>query len=83
MTIYPDINEVEYLRADTNYTVIVRVDGKKVISGYNLKKVMQLHYQDFIRVNRAIAVNPAMISEKTENQITLINQTFTISRRRR
>jgi DNA-binding LytR/AlgR family response regulator len=83
MTIYPDANEVEYLRASTNYTVIVLVDGKNVMSGYNLKKVMQLHYQDFIRVNRAIAVNPAMISEKTEKQIKLTNQIFTISRRRR
>lgn len=82
MTNFPDANDVEYLRAEINYTVIVRLDGKKIISGYNIKKVMELHYKDFLRINRAIAVNPAMISEKKENQIKLINQTFTISRRR-
>lgn len=82
MTIYPAKNEVAYLKANINYTDIMLIDGRKVISGYTLKKVINSHYQDFIRINKSIAINPTMISQKVDNQVTLINQTFTISRRR-
>lgn len=82
MTNFPAASEVEFLKANINYTEIFRVDGKKILIGYTLKKVIEIRYQNFVRINRSIAVNPAMISDRAGNQIKLTNQTFTISRRR-
>ncbi|WP_394995605.1 LytTR family transcriptional regulator DNA-binding domain-containing protein [Emticicia sp.] len=82
MTKYPEINEVKYLKANINYTEIMLLDGKIIISGYTLKKVIKSHYQNFLRINRSIAINPKMIEHKEGNQIKVNNQIFTISRRR-
>lgn len=82
MTKYPKFNEVEYLKANINYTEIMLIDGTKIISGYTLKKVIKSHYQNFLRINRSVAINPEMIESKEGNQIKANNQIFTISRRR-
>ncbi len=79
---YPKKCEVEYLKANINYTEIILINGTKIISSYTLKKIIKSHYESFLRINRSIAINPEMISEKKENKVKVNNQIFTISRRR-
>ncbi|MCR9063949.1 MAG: LytTR family transcriptional regulator [Cytophagales bacterium] len=56
--------EVLYLKADTNYTVYNLKGGKKVVSGFTLKRHEERsEYNHFLRISRAYLLNPKYIKE--------------------
>lgn len=52
------LEEILFLRADTNYTQIFLVCGRTLLSGFNLKKYEEFFEQEnFLRVNRSYLIN--------------------------
>jgi two-component system LytT family response regulator len=82
------INEVVYLKAESNYTVFYFENGRKYVSGYTLKhNAEKLNLIEFHRVNRAYLLNPKFIETiEVDGRITTVlmsNGTKTnVSRRR-
>lgn len=80
--------EVLYLKADTNYTVYSLNNGKKVISGFTLKRHEERdEFNHFLRISRAYLLNPKFIkevvSEGANKVVLLMDGTMArVSRRR-
>lgn len=77
-----------YLESSINYTLFFLIDGRSVVSGYNIK-VFEALFQDqaFIKINRSKLVNVEFIQKacfvKNTCSILLFNgQEMNVSRRR-
>lgn len=77
-----------YLESSINYTLFFLKDGRRVVSGYNIK-VFEALFQDqaFIKINRSKLVNVAFIRRTSVNDniysVQLANgEEIKISRRR-
>ena len=87
--IYPQKNEIMYLKADINYTIFHLACGQKMVSSFTLKKHQNKVFSEgFIRPHRSYLINPAYISQiqRQENGIfiTLITgEQIQASRRNR
>jgi two-component system, LytTR family, response regulator len=78
------ISEVVLLEAETNYTVFMMSDGKKITSSSTMKRFENvLPKNTFLRINRNIILNKDYIKNIQHNQIEMTtNQVVAISRRR-
>jgi len=79
---------IDYLKADANYTVLYFQSGERLVSGYSLKVFATLFASDpFIRINRSNLVNRSFISEVSHRKkgvyVRLKNNTELLIPRRR
>jgi len=84
---FPAVN-LEYLTADSNYTVLHFCSGECLISGYSLKVFEAFFASDsFIRIDRSNLVNSSFISEVSHRAkgvyVRLKNNTELLIPRRR
>ena len=71
-------NDILYLEADNNYTVIHKDYGEKVIASKTLKVIEELLNQDFCRVHRSFIVNLSKvkaIGKGRSGNVTLVDDT--------
>lgn len=60
---------LSHLEAFTNYTILHKMDGKKLISSYSLKVFDELFNNEaFIRINRSNLVNKTFVSGISQNK---------------
>lgn len=84
----PSIQEVIYLKAESNYTIFYLQNGKKHVSGFTLKHHAQKEeLTNFVRVNRAYLLNPNYIvnigKEGKATAVLMADGTKTLVSRRR
>jgi two-component system LytT family response regulator len=83
-----NIEDVLYLKADTNYTVYNLREGKTLISGFTLKRHEERNeYRHFLRISRGYLLNPKYIKEvinQGANKVVLLTDgtLARVSRRR-
>lgn len=79
--------EILFLQADNNYTRIFLTGGKKLLSGFNLKKYEDFFEpEEFLRVNRSFLINRRYIKryDALKSMLYLKNgRRIGVSRRRR
>lgn len=82
----PNENKIVLMESDNNYTIIHLSNGKKLLSGYNLKFYENCSdNQIFMRPNRSIMINKTFVEiiNLEEFSVTLNNgRRVPISRRR-
>ncbi len=84
----PTENQILFMESDINYTIIHLSDGKKLISGYNIKFFEQrADNEQFMRVNKSFLINKSFIRSVNFTQnlacITLKNdENVVVSRRK-
>jgi two-component system LytT family response regulator len=80
-----ELNEVQYLQADINYTLFFLHGKQKIISSSSLKRFdLLLKDSHFRRINKSVMVNTNFVSDYKNNTIFLHDGTaFKVSRRRR
>jgi DNA-binding LytR/AlgR family response regulator len=84
----PTENQILFMESDINYTIIHLADGKKLISGYNLKfHEQRTDNEQFMRVNRTFLINKSFIKNVNFNDnfacITMKNdENVVVSRRK-
>ncbi len=62
--IYVNYNEILYLTAEGNYTVIKLINGETHLSSYNLGRLTEKINQDkFVRINRQTVINSDYLKE--------------------
>jgi two-component system LytT family response regulator len=87
-TIVKNADEVLYLKADANYTIYNLLEGKKMMSGFTLKRHEERNeYRHFLRISRGYLINPKYIKEvldKGINKVVLLTDgtVARVSRRR-
>lgn len=60
--IYPQSQEIAYLKADINYTIFYLQNGRKLVSSTTLKHhEAQTQLVGFLRVNKSHLLNPDFI----------------------
>lgn len=74
---------VEYVQAQSNYSLITLIDGRQVLSSHNLDRITT--FLGLMRVNRSITVNRNYIKEIDPQGKVLMRSGFAVnvSRRRR
>jgi DNA-binding LytR/AlgR family response regulator len=74
------------LESDNNYTIIHLSDGKRILSGYNLKFYEHCtDHQTFIRPNRSVMINRMFVANINFKEFALTlndGRKIVISRRR-
>jgi two-component system LytT family response regulator len=85
---FTSLENLVYLKANSNYTEFHYLDGKKHISSYTLKKHQNSQMaKRFLRISNSILLNPSYIESIEKFQITtvvrMINGTEHIASRRR
>jgi DNA-binding LytR/AlgR family response regulator len=84
----PAENQILFYESDINYTIIHLSDGKKLVSGYNLKFYEQrTDSEQFMRINRTFLINKSFIKNVNLNNISAFvtlknNENIVISRRK-
>jgi len=82
----PQEKKIILMESDNNYTIIHLSDGKKLLSGYNLKFYEdRTDSQSFMRLNRSEMINKTFVKliNLDEYSLTLNNgRRVNISRRR-
>lgn len=77
--------EIVFLEASSNYTLLYLADGQKLVVSYHLGKLHErlLEYNCFIRPNRNIIVNMNFLMSYTADSLHINQRTINISRRRK
>lgn len=80
------LNDLVYLNADTNYTIIHLENGRSILISYTLKRFEKLlkDSEQFVRIHRSYLVNTRHIKYRTTSEIILKDGlVLPVARRRR
>lgn len=77
--------DIVFLEASSNYTLLYLADGQKLVVSYHLGKLHErlLGCNFFIRPNRNIIVNMHFLMSYTADSLHINQRTINISRRRK
>ena len=85
---YPSVDDIIYLKADSNYTICYLQNGQLFISSKTLKQThLEYRFVLFLRVHKSYLLNPEFIDYilKESNKLTIILKNGTkvnVSRRK-
>ncbi len=76
---------VSYVQALANYSLVHMADGRKILTAVTLKKIQErlLPFENFIRINRSIVLNTSLVPFTDQGFILGKNKIATVARRRR
>ena len=80
------LDDIIYLKANSNYTVFVLQNGQKIITGFSLNKYKKLEGFNFVQTHRSFIINPLHIGTfDFENYLLTMDNgaNIDISRRRK
>lgn len=73
--VFIEINEIVYLEADNNYTMVYTTDGKHLVSRTLREYEMILNEAGFFRINRSNVINMKFLKSYIKNKTPLIELT--------
>ena len=80
------LDDIIYLKANSNYTVFVLQNGQEIMTGFSLNKYKKLERFNFVQTHRSFIINPLHIENfDFENYFLTMNNgaNIDISRRRK